>query len=105
MMYNKYVSLNKIAEYDSNIDSDPRICLEHKQSTFIREVCRAGLYLLEQLKSVNCHESLLDKIQWTAGVLSYSKDPWEVHNSIFEQYKDNTLILETEEQEDYFHLN
>jgi hypothetical protein len=104
MMYNKYVSLNKILEYDFNINSDPLMSSEHKNSSDIREACRAGFYLLEQLKKINCHPSLLNKIKWTAGLLSYKKDPWEIHNLVLEKYKDNTLVLETD-QEDISYLD
>lgn len=104
MMYNKYVSLNKILEYDFSINSDPLMSSDHKNSFDIREVCRAGLYLLEQLKKINCHPFLLNKIKWTAGFLSYKKDPWEIHNLVLEQYKNNTLVLEID-QEDICYLD
>lgn len=93
-MYNKYVTYDQIDSYDASIDNDPYIDNFIKSNKKIREVCRAGLYLYESLQNLNCHPSLIIKIQFTAGKLSYNKDPWEIHFSMIEKYKNNSLILE-----------
>ena len=95
-MYNKYISLEKVEEYDYLIDNDPGIPESLKQSSIIREVCRAGYYLVEELEKLKCPESILVKIQWTAGKMSYGRDPWEVHQMVLDNYKNNTLVFDSD---------
>lgn len=95
-MYNKYVSFEEISVIDNYLDKDPYMLSEYKNNPIIREVCRAGLFLCSKLEELNCPENLIVRIQWTAGKLSYNKDPWEVHNDILEKYKNNTLIIEND---------
>ncbi len=102
-MYNKYVTFEQLSEYDHNIDNDPYIDDLIKKNPTIREVCRAGLFLCSALEDLDCPQSLILRIQWTAGKLSYRNDPWEVHASILEKYKNNTLVLE-EDPEDLHQL-
>lgn len=96
IMYNKYVTFEQIKDYDNNIDNDPYIDNIIKSNKVIREVCRAGLFLYESLLDLNCPPPIILKIQWLAGKLSYNKDPWEIHHSMIENYKNNSLILEEE---------
>lgn len=93
-MYNKLVSLNKIEKYDENINNDSLIPQSYKENPTIREVCRAGLWLAEELEKLGCHNILICRIQWTAGKLSFGRNIWEVHEEILEKYKNNTLIFE-----------
>jgi hypothetical protein len=101
-MYNKYVTAEQIKQYDSNIDNDSQIPSSLKKNPTIREVCRAGLYLYEQLMQLHCPESLIVRIQWTAGKLSLHKDPWEVHAFILESYKNNSLLIEDDMEHDEY---
>jgi|LakMenEpi03Aug12_release.lakeMendotaPanAssembly.Ray.scaffolds.fasta_scaffold3019761_1 hypothetical protein len=98
-MYNKYVTAEKIAQYDKNIDEDAYIPSSLKKNSNVREVCRAGLYLHEELEKLNCPDYLITRIQWTAGKLSFKDDPWEVHSSLIEQFKNNSLVIEDDEEE------
>lgn len=93
-MYNEYVSLEKIKEYDNNIDNDPLIPQFIKDSSTIREVCRAGLFLAEQLDSLQCPPEYITRIQYTAGKCSFGRDPWEVHQKFLESYKLNDMQFE-----------
>jgi len=95
-MYNKYVTFEQVNAYDVSIDNDPYIDQIIKNNKIIREVCRAGIYLYESLLDLDCPPLIILKIQWLAGKLSYNKDPWEVHFSMIENYKNNSLILEQE---------
>ena len=104
-MYNKYVTEEKIAQYDKNIDEDTYLPSSLKKNPNIREVCRAGLYLYEELEKLNCPDSLITRIQWTAGKLSFNKDPWEIHSSMIEEYKNNSLVLEKDPFEETEFLN
>jgi hypothetical protein len=93
-MYNKYVSLEKIREYDENIDNDLNISQGMKDNPIIREVCRAGLYLCEQLELLMCPQELILRIQYTAGKISFGRDAWEVHRQVLKEYEMNTLEYE-----------
>lgn len=93
-MYNKYIDLDKIKEYDKNIDNDKSIPIEYKNNQVIREVCRAGLYLSEELKKINCPDDVIVKLQFHAGKLSFGRDIWEIHQTILMDYKNNSLIFE-----------
>lgn len=93
-MYNKYISLEKAHEYNKLIDDDPTIPADLKKSPLIREVCMAGLYLAEELFKLECPESLIIRIQYSAGKMSFGKEPWEIHLKFLEGYKNNTLDFE-----------
>ena len=101
-MYNKYVSLDQIIDFDCQIDSDPYL-IQYKKNPFVREVCRAGLFLCTKLEELKCPESLITKIQKSVGMASmqfgsldskdFSKDPWEMHAYALQAYINNTLII------------
>jgi hypothetical protein len=93
------VTLDKIKKYDSNIDNDPSMPSHLKDVPVIREVCRAGQYLIEELDKLQCPESILVRIQWTAGKMSYGRDPWEIHHMILEKYKSDTLVFESDDSQ------
>ena len=97
-MYNKYISLEKLKKYDLIIDNDSDLSNSLKENPIIREVCRAGQYLFEELCNLQCPESIIVRIQWTAGKLSFGRDPWEIHNMLLEKYKTNTLVFESDSE-------
>lgn len=99
MKYNSLVTLEEIAKYDQLIDNDPLIPANYKMVAVIREVCRAGLWLSEQLTKSGCPGILITRIQWTAGRLSYGRDIWEVHKDILQKYQNNELIFEEDPDE------
>lgn len=98
-MYNKFVSLECIKKYDLNINNDKAIRRDYKDNLLIREVCRAGLWLSEELEKSNCPQSMIVRIRWTAGKLSFGRDIWETHSQILEKYKNNELIFEEDLKE------
>jgi hypothetical protein len=48
---------------------------------------------------VECPESLILRIRWTAGALSFGRDIWKIHQDILQKYKDNELIFEEDPDE------
>lgn len=101
----KYVTQKDIARWSDIIDSDPSIPKEIKAIEDIREVCYCGMWLTEKLLDLNCPESIAIKVQWTAGKLSYGKDPWKVHAKVLRDYKSNKLIIEKDPSESTLVLN
>lgn len=100
-----FITQEDISRWLDSIESDSTIPSEILKSPIIIEVCLAGLWLCEELDKLGCHELITTRIQWTAGKLSYGKDPWEVHQMILEKYKDNSLIIENDEEESESQLN
>ncbi len=94
-----FIKESDINRWTKLISEDPFIPKELLSSKVLLEVCMAGLWLCEELEKLECHEVLIGRIQWTAGKISYGKDPWEVHISILEEYKNNTLVIELENEE------
>ena len=88
-----------ILRWSSTIDSDPYTPKEVLESPVIREVCYAGLWLVEELGKLKCPDSILVRIQWTAGKMSYGRDPWDIHQMILQKYKDNTLVFESDDSQ------
>jgi len=93
------VNVEKIAEYDEMIDNDPNFPEGMQNNKLVREVCYAGLYMCEQLEALGCPEALMVRIQYTAGKQSFGSDPWEVHQEMLAQYKNNELKFDLEPDE------
>jgi hypothetical protein len=85
-----------IKRWSDNIDSDENIPQSLVKNDTIREVCYAGLWLAEQLALLQCPESFITRIQFTAGQASFGRDPWEVHQMFLESYRDNKLDYEVD---------
>lgn len=94
-----FVTNLDILRWSSFIESDPHTPREILDSPIVREVCYAGLWLVEALGKLNCPDSILVRIQWTAGKMSYGRDPWDIHQMILQKYKDNTLVFESDDSE------
>lgn len=94
-----FITNEDILRWTDAIDSDPTIPKEMINSPLIREVCYAGAWLSEELEKLQCPEVILVRIQWTAGKMSYGRDPWEVHQMILEGYKNNTLVFESDDSQ------
>lgn len=93
------VTNEDIQRWSNNIDQNNHLPKELIEQPLIREVCYAGFWLAEQLEIVNCPNILIGRILWTAGKLSFGKDIWQVHQHIFEEYKNDTLIFEEDPNE------
>ncbi len=88
----EFITNEDIARWSEMIDADLSPTLA--ESAIIKEVCYAGLWLAEQLHFLKCQEELIIRIQWTAGKLSFGRDPWEVHQQILDDYINNKLVFE-----------
>jgi hypothetical protein len=47
--------------------------------------------LAEQLEQLSCPPELIFRIQYTAGKLSFGRDPWIITEQMLAGYKDNKL--------------
>lgn len=93
-MKHHFLTDEQLKKYDDNIDNDKNIPDLVKNDPTIREVCRSGLWLVEQLRQLKCPDEYVVRIQYTAGAGSFGREPWEVHMSYLQAYKDNDLEFE-----------
>lgn len=77
---------------------------ELRNTSLVREVCYAGMWLGEQLEILDCPEDYNVRIIYTAGKLSFGRDPWEVAQTLLKGYQDQTLIYDPDPETD-FNLN
>ncbi len=94
-----FISANDIVRWSKEIDKDSYLTIEMKSSSLIREVCLAGLFLVEELKKISCPSNMIARIQWTAGKMSFGRDIWKIHQEILESYKNNSLTFEEDMDE------
>jgi hypothetical protein len=71
-------------ELDTNLSSN----------LLFREVCYAGQWLAEQLHQLNCSDEMIVRIIFTAGRLSFGRDPWEISTMLLTGYQNNELKYE-----------
>lgn len=88
-----------IARWASIIDNDSNIPQSLLSQKTLREVCYCGLWLEEKLLDLKCPEILISRILFTAGKMSFGRDPWEIHIKILDDYINNKLDYEQEPQE------
>ena len=86
-----FISNTDIARWSAELDSDPDISPDLVSEPIIREVCYAGMWLVEQLQKEHCPNELIDRIQYSAGKSSFGKDPWEIHQNFLGGYRNNKL--------------
>lgn len=91
-----FVTNEDIDRWSKIIDEDPSFPKEYKDLSILKEVCYAGCWLSESLTALQCPEELIFRIQWTAGRLSFGRDPWEIHQNMFNDYVNNDLTFEEE---------
>jgi len=92
----EFISDIKISEWNKIIDEDKTIPQSMINSSTIREVCYAGMWLSDELEALGCPQELIIRIQFTAGKMSFGRDPWEVSQMMYDKYKKNELIIEPE---------
>jgi hypothetical protein len=85
----KFISADDISRWSNVIDNDPNMPEEWAKSPIVREVCLAGLWLCEELEKLSCPESLIVRIQYSAGKLSFGKDAWEIHQKFLDGYRNS----------------
>lgn len=89
-----FITEEDLTRWLDKIEQDPYLPKSLASSTIIKEVCCAGLWLCEELDKLECPRTLIDRIQFTAGRLSFGRDPWEAHQHMLELYKTNQLKFE-----------
>lgn len=82
----EFVSNEDISRWSEIIDNDPSFPKDYSQQVILKEVCFAGIWLVEALQVTNCSDDDIQILQWNAGKLSFGRDPWEVHIKIYNDY-------------------
>lgn len=93
-----FITNDDIARWDSIIEQDEFCTPEMKASVIFKEVCYSGLWLSEELAKLQCPDSLITRMQYSAGKDSFGREPWEIVQKYLEEYKNNKLILEDDDQ-------
>lgn len=86
-----FITEEDIAKWDHIIDTDPAMPIAVLDEPLIREVMYAGLWLTEELIKAECSEENIFLLQFTAGQLSFGKDPWDVHQEMLDDYLNNRI--------------
>jgi hypothetical protein len=92
-----FVSEADVARWSDEIDNSPYLSKVAMKSALLREVCYAGLWLSEELFKLQCPESLVARIQYSAGKASFGRnDFWEIHQQFLQGYQEGKLDFEPE---------
>lgn len=89
-----FVTEDDLKRWSEIITSDPNTTTYLKIMPDLLEVLFAGLWLAEKLQDQKCNPLLISRIRYTAGQLSFGKDPWEVHQEMLRAYENNELEFE-----------
>lgn len=92
-----FVTNEDILRWSEKIDQD--LPKNLASDAIIREVCYAGQWLVEQLQELQVPDEIVARLQYTAGKLSFGRDPWEMHRGLLLAYEDNQLVFEPELEE------
>lgn len=87
------VTNEDVVRWDENLDTDPALPKVFLNNPITREVCRAGLYLAEELDKLGCPDELITRIQFTCGRMAFGRDPWEAATFLLKSYDDGTLTM------------
>ncbi len=91
----KSVTNEDLLRWSEKIQRDPLMGSAIMQSDVVKEVCFAGFWLSERLKELQCNETLIGRIIYTAGRMCFGQeDPWDIHRILLTEYVDGTLIYE-----------
>jgi hypothetical protein len=94
-----FVTDEDISRWNTHMNDNPQLPQLLISNPTIREVCYAGEWLSEELDKLDCPEEFLNRILFTAGKLSFGRDPWEIHQQMLNSYNLNELDYETEPSE------
>ena len=90
----EFITNEDIIRWSEMIDNDSTIPEGFADLILLREVIYAGLWLGEQLLQLKCNPALITRILYTAGGLSFGKDPWVIHQEMLRAYQNNELEFE-----------
>ena len=90
-----FVTEEDTIRWDKQIEEDniPKAIVDEP---ILVEVLYAGLFLMEQLRKLQCPEDYIFRIQYTAGAASFGRDPWEIHSEYLEAYRNNDLEFDVD---------
>jgi len=80
------ISQQDIECWDKQIENDPGLPKGFANDLEQKEVLYCGLWLHEQLYALGCDQETIDKLQYTAGSLSYGFNPWNIHQVTLAAY-------------------
>lgn len=89
-----FITNEDLDRWSEIIDNDPYVSPGFAQNPIIREVCYAGQWLTEKLTSLNCPDNIITRIIYTAGKISFGREPWTVHQNILEKFIEGKLDFE-----------
>jgi hypothetical protein len=89
-MKHHFLTDEQVEKYNQQIKDD-KIPEKVLQEPLLMEVLYAGLYLVEQLKLLQCPDEYIVRIQYTAGAASFGREPWEIHQFYLDAYKNSEL--------------
>jgi len=88
----KFILDEDLARWDKIISSEiPEVLTNNP---LFREVAYAGQWLGERLHALNCSEEKTIRIVYTAGKLSFGRDPWDISEMLLDEYQQNKLTYE-----------
>lgn len=88
----EFISSEDIARWDDVISKSMQPDLAN--NLLLKEAIYAGQWLGEQLTSLECDDASIGRILYTAGQMSFGRDPWEVSFALLKAYRDNELVYE-----------
>ena len=95
-----FINEADITRWTTNISNDPLI-KDLVNNPTIQEVCFATYWLWEELIKENCPDDIATRIQYTAGQISFGRDPWEVCQDLVLKFKNDELEYEDDENAIY----
>jgi hypothetical protein len=90
-----YITEEDIKRWTEIFSNDP-IMKNIKMGPVFIEVCFAGQYLREKLEQLSCADELIVRICYTAGKMSFGRDPWDVSDLLLKKYETDELVLESD---------
>ena len=81
-----FISQKDLDSWDIQIAADPELPSDFGDDPIQKEVLYCGLWLYEQLFTLGADKETIEKLQYTAGSLSYNNDPWNVHQITVASY-------------------
>lgn len=90
----KFISDKEIAELDHQIDNDKFIQPDLRDHPAVRELFRAGLWLMWELDKLECAPALAFQFQYTHAYNSFNSEPWAEAELLLKAYMNNTYTIQ-----------
>ena len=86
-----FISDKDIARWDLELSHDPIIYQHILTSPILKEVCYAGMWLVEELSKLDCPPETITDLQYSAGKASFGKDIWNIHQEYLSAYRNGRV--------------